>query len=146
MVQGDVDTVLTIEQSVQQSPWTRGNLCDALSGCYWCCVDEWQGTLRAYAILMPLVDEGELLTIGVVADQQRKGLGRMMLNKVLGIARDKNMKRVFLEVRQSNVAAIALYLSAGFREIGVRRGYYQNAGASEDALLMRCELTGESNG
>ena len=147
MTQDDVDTVLAIEQTVQRFPWTRGNFADALNSGYLCCVDETEsGGIRGYAILMPAADEAELLNIGVAAAQQRKGLGRAMLAEMLNVAHDRNMKRVFLEVRSSNVAAIALYRSAGFSEIGVRRGYYQNANGSEDALVMACELMGQFNG
>jgi len=56
------------------------------------------------------------------------------------------MLRVFLEVRASNAAALALYRSAGFREIGVRRGYYQNANGSEDAITMACNTKNFSYG
>jgi len=141
MTQDDVDAVLAIEQAVQRFPWTRGNFADALNGGYICRVDETEnGGIRGYAILMQAVDEAELLTIGVAAAQQCKGLGRAMLSGMLNAARDKNMQRVFLEVRPSNVAAIALYRSAGFNEIGVRRGYYQNTNGSEDAITMACEL------
>jgi len=147
MTQDDVDTVLAIEQTVQRFPWTRGNFADALNSGYLCCVDETESDgIRGYAILMPAADEAELLNIGVAAAQQRKGLGRAMLAEMLNVAHDRKMKRVFLEVRSSNVAAIALYRSAGFSEIGMRRGYYQNANGSEDALVMACELMGESNG
>ena len=147
MAQGDVDAVLAIEQAVQRFPWTRGNFADALNSGYICRVDEAEeGGIRGYAILMPAADEAELLNIGVAAAQQRKGLGRAMLAEMLNVAHDKNMQRVFLEVRSSNVAAIALYRSAGFSEIGLRRGYYQNANGSEDALVMACKMTGEVNG
>ncbi|MHB0926231.1 MAG: ribosomal protein S18-alanine N-acetyltransferase [Gallionellaceae bacterium] len=147
MTQDDVDVVLAIEQAVQRFPWTRGNFTDALHSGYLCCVDETEsGGIRGYAILMPTVDEAELLNIGVAAAQQRKGLGRAMLAEMLNVARGRKMKRVFLEVRSSNVAAIALYRSAGFSEAGARRGYYQGANGSEDAIVMACELMGESNG
>jgi ribosomal-protein-alanine N-acetyltransferase len=147
MTQDDVDAVLAIEQAVQRFPWTRGNFTDALHSGYLCCVDETEeGGIRGYAILMPTVDEAELLNIGVAAAQQRKGLGRAMLAEMLNVARGRNMKRVFLEVRSSNIAAIALYRSAGFSEAGVRRSYYQGANGSEDAIVMACELMGESNG
>lgn len=147
MTQDDVDAVLAIEQAVQRFPWTRGNFTDALHSGYLCCVDETEsGGIRGYAILMPAVDEAELLNIGVAAAQQRKGLGRAMLAEMLNVARGRKMKRVFLEARSSNVAAIALYRSAGFSEAGARRGYYQGASGSEDAIVMACELMGESNG
>ena len=147
MTQDDVDAVLAIEQAVQRFPWTRGNFADALNSGYLCRVDETEGGgIRGYAVLMPAAGEAELLNIGVAAAQQRKGLGRAMLSEMLNVARDRNMERVFLEVRSSNVAAIALYRSAGFSEIGVRHSYYRNTNSSEDAITMARELMGESNG
>lgn len=140
MTQDDVDAVLAIEQAVQRFPWTRGNFADALNSGYLCRVDEAEeGGIRGYAILMQAADEAELLNIGVAAAQQRKGLGRAMLSEMLNAARAKQLHRVFLEVRSSNVAAIALYRSAGFSEIGVRRGYYQDASDCEDAITMACD-------
>ena len=93
-----------------------------------------------------VLDEAELLNIGVAAGHQRKGLGRSMLREMLDDARERNMRRVFLEVRSSNTAALALYRNTGFVEIGVRRGYYQNASGNEDAITMACDLIGETNG
>jgi len=143
---GDLDAVLAVEQAVQRYPWTRGQFADSLDAGYWCHVDDEGGELRGYAILMPAVDEAELLTIGVAASQQRKGLGRAMLGAMLELARGKNMKRVLLEVRDSNAAAFALYRSAGFAEVGRRRGYYRDANGSEDAVVMACELSDGTNG
>lgn len=144
MMQDDVDEVLAIEQAVQRFPWTRGNFADALNSGYLCRVDETEsGGIRAYAILMLAQDEAELLNIGVAAAQQRKGLGRMILAEMLDETRTRQLRRVFLEVRSFNIAAIALYRSAGFNEIGVRRDYYRNEGGSEDALVMACELTAQ---
>lgn len=141
MTPDDVDAVLAIEQAVQAYPWSRGNFTDALGSGYLCSVDEQDGVIRAYAILMPLVDEAELLNIGVAAGQQRKGVGRAMLAGMLEVARKKKLRCVFLEVRASNAAALALYRSAGFIQIGVRRGYYKNGVGAEDAITMACELT-----
>jgi ribosomal-protein-alanine N-acetyltransferase len=137
----DVDEVLAIEQAVQAYPWTRGNFIDVLSQGYVCRVDDDDGgVIRGYAVLRLVLDEAELLNIGVAALQQRKGLGRAMLRAMLDVAREKNIRRVFLEVRASNAAALALYRNTGFGEIGVRRGYYQNANGCEDAITMACEL------
>jgi ribosomal-protein-alanine N-acetyltransferase len=146
MTPADVGAVLAIEQIVQPYPWTRGNFTDALSGGYRCVVDELAGEIVSYAVLMPVLDEAELLTIGVAAKQQRKGLGRAMLMDAMQWARENNMQRLFLEVRVSNLPAIALYRQTGFTEIGMRRGYYQNAQGREDALAMACDLKGESCG
>ena len=169
----DVDAVLAIEQAVQAYPWTRGNFIDALGHGYVCRVDaeellmkplaiplacqnttakrlvmaghpEDGGEIRGFAVLMPVLDEAELLNIGVAAGQQRKGLGRAMLREMLDVAHKMKMRRVFLEVRASNAAALALYRSSGFGKLGVRRDYYQNASGSEDAITMVCELKQEA--
>ena len=146
MLPADLDAVLAIEQSVQAYPWSLRNFTDALNSSYMCCVDELDNEICSYAVLMMGVEEAELLTIGVATSQQRQGLGRRLLNGMLAIARDKNRQRVFLEVRASNVAAIELYRTVGFSEVGLRRGYYQNKQGSEDAVVMALDLTGGNNG
>ena len=146
MTADDVDAVLAVEQSVQAYPWTRGHFVDALASGYVCRVDEAEGGIRSYAVLMPAVEEAELLTIGVAANCQRRGLGRAMLQEMFRIARDRNMRCVFLEVRQSNLAALALYLGSGFIKVGLRRDYYRNANGSEDAVTMACELKESGHG
>lgn len=146
MTRGDVGAVLAIEQAVQRFPWTRGNFTDALDSGYLCCVNETpEGDICGYAILMPVADEAELLNIGVAAAQQRGGLGRAILGEMLEAVRAKQMRRVFLEVRSSNIAAMSLYRSAGFNEVGMRRAYYRNKDGSEDAVIMAHELTGSVN-
>jgi ribosomal-protein-alanine N-acetyltransferase len=146
MTTSDVDTVLKIEQSVQRYPWTRGNFSDALAHGNECWVEVRDDMIVGYAILMPVLDEAELLTIGVAAESQRQGVGRQLLNDVMRVPRDKTIRRVFLEVRPSNSAAIALYRAAGFLEIGVRQNYYQNAEGAEDAIVMACDLIGDEYG
>jgi ribosomal-protein-alanine N-acetyltransferase len=146
MTLADVDDVVTIEQKLQHFPWSRENFNDAVSNGYLCYVDESPDMLRGYAILMPLIDEMELLNITVAKSQQRKGLGREMLKEMLRVASTLEMKRMFLEVRISNSAAISLYESVGFCTIGKRCNYYQSNNGSEDALVMACELTGGTNG
>ncbi len=131
-----MDAVLAIEQSVQAYPWTRGNFCDALNSGYLCFVEDAPGELCSYAVMMPGVGEAELLTIGVAAAHQRKGLGGALLNALLATVSNRQLPRVFLEVRASNLAAIALYRRAGFLEVGMRRGYYRNIHGCEDALVM----------
>lgn len=142
----DVDAVLDIEQTVQAYPWTRGNFSDTLASGYVCRVFEQDDAIRGYAVLLPLPDEAELLTIGVAAAEQGKGLGRALLQDMFELARSRKLQRVLLEVRASNVAALALYRSVGFAEIGVRRGYYRNGNLSEDAIMMACDLTETGNG
>jgi len=154
MVLADVEAVSCIEQAVQMYPWTRGSFIGALNHGYVCRVDseflvsghsEKGVEIRAYMVVMPAFDEAELLTIGVAENQQRKGLGRMMLREVFALSQEMNIRRIFLEVRVSNLAAIALYQSLGFKQIGIRRDYYHNARGCEDAITMACELKDEGN-
>jgi ribosomal-protein-alanine N-acetyltransferase len=92
--------------------------------------------MLGYAVLMLAVDEAELLDIAIAARHQRQGRGKALLEEMLQLAKSAGMRRMVLEVRASNAAAIALYGGAGFERIGLRRGYYPAAQGREDAILM----------
>ncbi len=136
MTEADLNAVLCIEREVHAHPWTLGNFSDALRSKYRCKVFELDGTMVGYAVLMPAVDEAELLDIAIASQYQRKGFGRALLKELLALANRADMRRMVLEVRASNAPAIALYRSAGFEQIGLRRDYYPATGGREDALLM----------
>ncbi len=132
----DLTGIVCIEQRVHACPWSCGNFTDALKSNYVCKVCEAEGEILGYVVFMLAVDEAHLLNIGIVAEYQRKGLGRGMLGATIEIARGFNMRRMLLEVRLSNAAALGLYLDVGFREIGLRRGYYAADNGREDAVVM----------
>jgi ribosomal-protein-alanine N-acetyltransferase len=132
----DVAGIVCIEQRVHVSPWSCGNFTDALTSNYVCKVCEAEGEILGYAVLMVAVDEAHLLNISIVAEYQRKGLGRWFLGATMKTARAINMRRMLLEVRLSNAAALGLYRDVGFREIGLRRGYYSTDNGREDAVVM----------
>lgn len=136
MTLNDVDVVLAIEQQVHAHPWSRGNFVDALQANYVCRVLESNGEIIAYAVLMLGVDEAELLDIGVVSAHQRQGWGKKLLLAVQALAEEAQKQSLLLEVRAYNAAAIALYQSAGFQKIGLRRAYYPTESGREDAILM----------
>ena len=136
MTEADLNAVLCIEREVHAHPWTLGNFSDALRSKYRCKVFELDGTMVGYAVLMPAVDEAELLDIAIASRYQRKGFGLALLEELLALANRADMRRMVLEVRASNAPAIALYRSAGFEQIGLRRDYYPATGGREDALLM----------
>jgi ribosomal-protein-alanine N-acetyltransferase len=137
MIDTDIESVSGIEQQVHAHPWTRGNFSDALTSAYVCKVAEHDGKIIGYAVLMQGVDDAELLDIGIAAMYQQQGWGRKLLQAMLRLARELDKQRVILEVRASNVAAIHLYRSMEFIEIGLRRDYYPlENGGREDAILM----------
>jgi len=136
----DIDAVLALEERVQAYPWTRGNFVDALAAGYDGWVAREGDAVIGFAVLMRAVDEIHLLAIGIAPELQRTGRGRTLLSYVIAQALETGMTRMLLEVRPSNAAAIAFYRSAGFAEIGRRRGYYPASAGREDAIVMAREL------
>lgn len=143
MTAADIDAVLAIEERVQAFPWTRGNFADALVAGYEGWIARTDNTVIGFAVLMRAVDDIHLLVIGIAPEFQRTGRGRALLEFAITQAREAGMRRMLLEVRPSNAAAIAFYKRAGFEEIGRRRGYYPapvEMGGREDAIVMAREL------
>lgn len=132
----DVDDVLRIEYSVDSHPWSRANFTDSMGSGYSCWVCRAGGELIGYFVLMPAVDEAHLLKISVAGARQGAGFGARLLRHAMEAARRGGAERLLLEVRPSNERALSLYRHFGFRQIGVRRGYYPAAAGREDALVL----------
>ncbi len=97
--------------------------------------------IGGFALAQAAADEAEILSIGVIPGWQRQGVGSKLLQGVKRAAIKSGAKRLYLEVAQSNAAAIALYKKAGFDETGRRKGYYAKAGvAAEDAIVLSCKI------
>ena len=86
-----------------------------------------------------IMDEAEILTLAVLPDARRQGLGRDLLRAAMRRAAETDARTMFLEVAEDNGAARRLYTSQGFTEVGRRKRYYANG---DDALVMRVSLTG----
>lgn len=140
MTGNDLDAVEAIERSVYTHPWTRGNFADSLASGYHCWVMERDGRLIGYAVTMIAAGEAHLLNLSIAADLQRRGLGSELLLFVIQLARDCAAVSIYLEVRASNQAGLALYARHGFAEIGIRRGYYPVQDGREDAVTMEKKL------
>ncbi|MFJ2988780.1 ribosomal protein S18-alanine N-acetyltransferase [Collimonas sp. NPDC087041] len=138
----DLDEVVAIEKSVYSHPWTHGNFVDSIQSGYQCWVlRDASGILLGYFFMMAVVDEAHLLNISVHGDMHRRGIGKMLLDQVCEVARQRHMQSILLEVRPSNTRAIAIYQRYGFTEIGRRRDYYPAAGDQrEEAIVMRLPL------
>jgi [ribosomal protein S18]-alanine N-acetyltransferase len=91
--------------------------------------------LAGFLVSRQIAGEWELENIVVAADFRRQGLGQRLLNALIAHAHETNSESVFLEVRESNAAARALYEKAGFQATGRRKSYYQSP--LEDALLYQ---------
>ena len=137
----DLDEVLAIEEAVFAFPWTRGNFADSLSAGYSAWVCRIGGELVGYAVMMLVMDEAHLLTIGVAARRQGMGFGARLLRHVMRSARGMGATTLYLEVRPSNAQALDLYQHFGFVRVGVRKGYYPGVAGREDALVLTRALT-----
>ena len=94
--------------------------------------------LQGFVIARVMAEEWEIENIVVADSARRRGLGTRLLGELLDLARASGAAAVFLEVRESNRAARALYEKWAFLESGSRRGYY--ADPQEDAILYRLDL------
>ena len=137
----DVDAVLAIEYRVCPFPWSRDNFTDSMASNYSCWVCRVDRQLAGYFVLMLAVDDAHLLTIAVAESHQRRGLGARLLRQAMIIGLAGGAQTLLLEVRPSNVKALAMYRHFGFKQIGVRRGYYPADGGREDALVLTHPLT-----
>lgn len=97
-----------------------------------------QGWLLGYFVAMMGVDEVHLLNITTVPVHRRQGWARLMLQALAGWARRSGAENLWLEVRESNQAARALYGAMGMREVGRRKGYYPDAGAQREDARVLC--------
>jgi [ribosomal protein S18]-alanine N-acetyltransferase len=138
----DVAQVVAIETSVFPYPWSRGNFLDSLASGYegWVMRDANQHLL-AYFVVMVALDEAHLLTIAVRQDAQGTGVGRLLMDKAVSIARGGAAEKILLEVRPSNSRALGVYQRYGFKQIGLRKAYYPAPdNGREDALVMAFQL------
>lgn len=140
MTPDDVPEVLAIEEDVHVSPWTDGIFRDCLRVGYLSQVMVHEGEIVGYIVMSSVAGEAHLFNIVVRRDYQGLGLGRVLMKHVFDMARKLNAKSIFLEVRPSNFAAINLYTSLGFDEVGIRKDYYPTPRGREDALIFAMEL------
>jgi [ribosomal protein S18]-alanine N-acetyltransferase len=134
----DLDAIMAIEPQIYTHPWTRGNFSDSLNSGYSAWVLENAGETIGYSLMMLVLDEAHLLNLSVAKNYQKQGLGRFLLEHMIATAKHYKATNMFLEVRPSNISAIALYENMGFCEMSVRRNYYPaaNGQGREDAVLM----------
>jgi [ribosomal protein S18]-alanine N-acetyltransferase len=132
MSEADVQAVVSIDGPTRMSeeqlraeiqrPWAR----------LWV-ARERDGSAVAFVIAWHVVDELHVLNVATREDHRRKGIARLLMDQLIAHARAVHAKHLLLEVRRSNVPAIALYRALGFFAIGVRTRYYPD---DEDAIEM----------
>jgi ribosomal-protein-alanine N-acetyltransferase len=145
----DLDRVVAIERLSFSDPWTADTFVSVLALTHIrFLVAEDVGAperegggapdLVGYVVALVMADEGEVADLAVAPAARRRGVARLLLDRVASEASEMGIRALYLEVRESNSAARTLYESSGFVAVGRRRAYYRRP--VEDALLLRREL------
>ena len=141
--QADVAVVAVIERASFGDPWSAEafrELLEMRDAIFLVATRRSPETVAGYVIARVVADEADVLNLAVSPAERGRGLGGELLDAGLAAVIDKGAREVFLEVRESNVAALALYGSREFMTISRRGRYYRNP--VEDALLLRRAIEG----
>ncbi len=142
MAHEDLPAVLAIEAESHPAPWTEKIFVEELAR-EWArlmvvALPQGESSVVAFCNYWLVADELHLLNICCALEHRRKGHAQLLMQHMLKVARDRECRLITLEVRASNVGAIAMYERYQFERAGVRPGYYSDN--QEDALVMLLHL------
>ena len=134
-----VPQIAQLEKLCFSDPWSENSIASELNSRLsdWLVVTEGEQVV-AYVGAQTVIDSSDMMNIAVHPDFRRRGIGEMLVAALEEQLRQRGSKMLLLEVRDSNVPAIALYEKLGFHQVGLRKNYYRNP--KEDARILRKEL------
>lgn len=139
MTAEDISAVARLEQAAFSDPWPASGFRELLQAPHTVmAVAEAAGEVVGYSVVAVVADEAELANIAVDPAYQRHGVARRLVGAAMEAARRRGASTLYLEVREGNAAARALYAALGFEEVGRRPGYYRRP--DEDALVLARSL------
>ena len=135
----DIEEVVCIEKENFSVPWDENGFFSFMirEGTFFVCAEE-NGRITGYGGMVSAADEADITNICVSKDRRNSGIGTAIVKSLFEKGRENGIKKIFLEVRKSNLAAVSLYEKLGFERLGVRKNYYE--APVEDALTMIKEL------
>lgn len=140
MEKTDVESVVELEEkSYGKHHWSKESFYNELANDlsrYYCAKDE-NGKILGYCGCWHIFEEAHITTLSVDPDCRRQKIAQSLLIRLIDDCYEDKIKYITLEVRETNIPAIALYEKNGFTSIGTRKGYYQDN--NEDALIMFTE-------
>ena len=135
MKETDIDSVVAIENANFSIPWSAASFLDACNqeyNVYLVC--EMDGEIVGYCGMWTVMGEGNITNMAVDEKYRKCGIGSALMNAMELMGQKMDVSIIFLEVRDSNIAAQKLYEKMGYREIGRRKRFYERP--VEDALVM----------
>lgn len=132
----DLDLIMKIEEESFSTPWSREAFLTEITkndlAKY--ILAESQGEILGYGGIWLILDEGHITNIAVGKKYRGLGIGNKLVEGLIDICKEKDIRNMTLEVRESNKIAQNLYRKYGFIDCGIRRGYYSDD--NEDAVIM----------
>lgn len=139
MTQADVPAIAELEKICFSDPWSENSIASELDNrlSYWLVAEE-NDKVVGYVGSQSVLDSADMMNVAVDPEYRKQGIGEALVGELLVHLKEKKIISLFLEVRVSNMPAIALYEKLGFTVAGRRPKYYRNP--REDALILRKEL------
>lgn len=132
-LQKDAEFIAQIERNCFSTPWTTEQIKNSDDSTAFF-LAKTKEKVVGYGGMYTVLDEGYITNIGVLPEFRRRGIGAKIVKALIDFSIEKSLSFLSLEVRPSNIAAIKLYKSFGFEEVGRRKNFYRLP--SEDALIM----------
>ncbi|KOR26206.1 ribosomal protein S18-alanine N-acetyltransferase [Clostridium sp. FAM 1755] len=132
-----IDGVMEIDNLSFSVPWSRNSYETELKNKfakYIVVLDKNTNKVLGFAGMWLIIDECHITNIAVHPNYRKLGVGNILMNEIIAICKEQNISGITLEVRESNTPAKNLYYKYGFKDSGIRKGYY--ADNNENALLM----------
>lgn len=140
MTEAYVAQIAQIEKLCFSDPWSENSISSELNSRISLWLVALDGnSVAGYIGSQSVLDEADMMNVAVHPDYRRQGIGEKLVLALAQALTEKGIRGLMLEVRESNVPAIALYEKLGFRQVGLRKNYYR--APKENALIMRKELS-----
>ena len=135
MNEGHVAQVAALEKLCFSDPWSENSVASELENplSLWLIAEE-DGAVCGYVGSQTVLDETDMMNIAVRPDCRRKGIAAALIAELVSRLKARGSRILRLEVRESNLPAIALYKAMGFTQLGLRKNYYRNP--KENALIL----------
>ena len=140
MTEAHVAQIAQIEKLCFSDPWSENSISSELNSrisLWFVALDG--DSVAGYIGSQSVLDTADMMNVAVHPDYRRQGIGEKLVLVLAQALKEKGIRGLMLEVRESNVPAIALYEKLGFRQVGLRKNYYR--APKENALIMRKELS-----